>query len=91
VLTRADRPNAEEVLGVVCDALAVVLEVDPNGVSRATNLADLGVDSLSLVEVAEIVEEQVATHAHAPFVIPDSELASMCTVGDVADSVLARL
>jgi len=91
VLTRAERPTADEVLGVVCDALAVVLEVDREGLSRTSSFADLDVDSLALVEVAEIVEEQLAPFASAPFVIPDADLESLRTVGEVVDYVLARM
>ena len=91
MLTRAERPTADEVLGVVCDALALVLEVDPSGLSRASAFRDLEVDSLALVEVAEIVEGQLAPYAHAPFVIPDADLESLATVGQAVDYVLAKL
>jgi acyl carrier protein len=91
VLTRADRPSAEEVLGVVRDALALVLEVDSRQLTAASGFADLDVDSLALVEVAEIVEEQLAPFMPAPLVIPDADLESLATVGQVVDYVLARL
>jgi acyl carrier protein len=91
VLTRADNPTAEGVLGVVRDALAVVLEIDPAQVTAASALVDLDADSLALVEVAEIVEEQLAPFAAAPFVIPDADLEALATVGQVVDYVLARL
>jgi acyl carrier protein len=91
VLTRADRPTAEKVLGVVRDALTMVLEIDPGRVSADSVLAELDVDSLALVEVAEIVEEKLAPYASAPFVIPDSDLESLATVGQTVDYVLARL
>ena len=91
MLTRADRPTAEEVLGVVRDALALVLEVDPRQLTAASGFADLDVDSLALVEVAEIVEEQLAPSLPAPLVIPDADLESLATVGQVVDYVLARL
>jgi acyl carrier protein len=91
VLTRADNPTAEGVLGVVRDALAVVLEIDPAQVTPASTLASLDADSLALVEVAEIVEEQLAPYAAVPFFIPDADLESLATVGQVVDYVLARL
>jgi acyl carrier protein len=91
VLTRAERPTADEVLGVVCDALALVLELDRSGLSRTSAFRDLEVDSLALVEVAEIVEEQLAPYARAPFAIPDSDLESLTTVGQAVDYVLARM
>ena len=91
MLIRADRPTAEEILGVVRDALALVLEVDPRRLTAESAFADLDVDSLALVEVAEIVEEEFAPYAPAPLVIPDADLESLATVGHVVDYVLARL
>ena len=91
MLTRAERPTADEVLGVVRDALSVVLEIDPTRVTADSVLADLDSDSLALVEVAEIVEEQLAPLAAEPLVIADSDLEKLATVGQAVDYVLARL
>ena len=91
MLTRAESPTAEEVLGVFRDALALVLEIDASGVTSATVFADVEVDSLALVEVAEIVEERLAPYSQQPFVIPDADLGSLTTVGEAVDYVLARL
>ena len=91
MLTRAERPTAEEVLGVVRAALALVLEIDAAAVSRDSAFAGLGADSLALVEVAEIVEEHLAPYAHQPIVIADSDLEGFTTVGEAVDYVLARL
>jgi acyl carrier protein len=91
VLTRAERPSAEQVLGVVCDAVALVLELDPAQLTRESSFADLHADSLALVEVAEIVEEQLTPFAREPFVIHDADLESMQSIGQAADYALARL
>ena len=91
MLTRAERPTAEEVLGVIRDALVLVLEIDPTGIDRDSAFAAMDADSLALVEVAEIVEEQLAPYALEPFVIPDSDLEGFSTVGQAVDYVLARL
>jgi acyl carrier protein len=91
VQTRVGRLSAEEVAGIVIDALAVVLELDPARLTRSTALAELGVDSLALVEVAEIVEERLARVAPPGFRFPDAELEAMRTVGDIADYASARL
>jgi acyl carrier protein len=91
VLTRADRPTAEAVLGVVRAALGVVLEIDPAHVTADSAFADLEVDSLALVEVAEIVEEQLAPHTAQPLVVPDADLESLATVGQAVDYLMARL
>ncbi|MDQ1705388.1 MAG: acyl carrier protein [Frankiaceae bacterium] len=91
MLSRTDRPSAEDVLGVVRAAVATVLEVDPAGIDRATAFGDLKADSLALVELAEIVEERLAPFAPAPFRIPDADLEALVTVGEAVDYALARL
>jgi acyl carrier protein len=81
-----------EVLDVVRMAVARVLEIDPSTVSRATSFAaDLHADSLALVEVVEILEEELAPRARAGFRIDDDDIEDMATVGDAVDYVLARL
>ena len=87
MLTRASRPTEADVLDVVRHAVAVVLEVDPAAIDRASTLADLKVDSLALVEMAEILEERFAPALR----IPDSELEALSTIGDAVDLTLARL
>jgi acyl carrier protein len=91
VTIRADRLAAEDVLGVVRSAVSVVLEVDPDSVERSTVLRDIGVDSLALVAIAEIVEERVSGQAGRPLHIPDTDLERMLTVGDTVDYVIARI
>ena len=87
----ADRLTDDDVLNVVRDAVALVLEVDPATVDRQTNFAALDADSLALVEVAEIVEEQLAPYASSGFTIPDRDLEALATVGDAVDYATARL
>ena len=78
-------------LTVVRDALAVVLEIDSGTVGRDSRLDDLRVDSLALVELAEIVEERLASTTGREIRIPDSDLERLTTVGDAVDAALARL
>ena len=89
--TSAAPLHADAVLGVVREAVSIVLEVDPGAVRPDTELAALNADSLALVEIAEIVEEQLRPHANGIFRIPDRDLEALCTVGDAVDYVLARL
>jgi acyl carrier protein len=76
-----------EVFGLVRDALATVLERDPAGITPTTTLAELGADSLALVEVAEITEEQLAERIGRRLHIPDADLEAFRTVADAADYV----
>lgn len=73
------------------DAVSTVLEVDPRRIDRRTAFADLAIDSLALVEVADIVEERLASYARQPFRIQDSELEMLVTVGEAVDLALAHL
>jgi acyl carrier protein len=86
----AGRPTPDDVLALVRDAVATVLERDPAELDRSTLLVDLDADSLALVEVAEIVEERLSVWA--PGVrIPDEELERFRTVGDAVDYAVGRL
>ena len=82
----------EQVLDVVRRAVATVLELDPAGVGRSTSFkADLSADSLALVEIVEIVEEELAPQARPGFHIDDEDLDGLTTVGEAVDYALARL
>lgn len=82
----------DEVLAVVQGAVAVVLEVEPATVTRATRFKDdLRADSLALVEIVEIVEETLAPQARPGFHIEDEDLDALTTVGEAVDYAVARL
>jgi acyl carrier protein len=81
-----------EVLGVVQQAVATVLERDPASVTRETRFReDLQADSLALVEIVEIVEETLAPLARPGFHIEDEDLDGLATVGEAVDYAMARL
>ena len=82
----------EQVLEVVQRAVATVLELDPSSVGRSTSFkGDLKADSLALVEIVEIVEEELAPQARPGFHIDDEDLDGLTTVGEAVDYALARL
>ena len=84
--------TADEVLAVLQEAVATVLERDPASVTRETRFAeDLQADSLALVEVVEIVEERLAPLGPAGFHIEDEELDGLTTVGEAVDLALSKL
>lgn len=86
------RLTAAEVLAVVQQAVATVLEVEPSSVRRETSFtADLQADSLALVEIVEIVEEALAPRARPGFHIEDDDLDALTTVGAAVDYAVARL
>jgi acyl carrier protein len=82
----------EEVFDLLRQALGRVLEIDPQTVTRATRFReDLQADSLALVEVVEILEEQLAPLARPGFHIDDDDLERLSTVGDAVDYTAGRL
>lgn len=82
----------EQVLAVVQQAVATVLEVDPATVRRGTSFTtDLKADSLALVEIVEIVEEELALQARPGFHIDDEDLDALRTVGEAVDLAVSLL
>jgi acyl carrier protein len=79
------RVERQDIFALVRDALAIVLERDPATITADTTLAELAADSLALVEVAEIVEEQLAARTGHRLHIPDADLEAFRTVGAAAD------
>jgi acyl carrier protein len=83
--------SPDQVLDVVRAAVVTVLEVDPAGVGRETRFReDLEADSLALVEIVEVVEEELSASAPG-FAVADEELDGLTTVGEAVDLALARL
>jgi len=81
----------ELVLAVVQQAVATVLEVDPATVRRGNSFTtDLKADSLALVEIVEIVEEELALQAPG-FHIDDEDLDALRTVGEAVDLAVSLL
>lgn len=84
--------SPDEVLEIVRSAVVTVLEVDPSTVDRDSRLVeDLRADSLALVEIVEIVEEQLMPLAPPGFRIADEDLDAIATVGEAVDYAVARL
>ena len=80
-----------DVLPVICQAVATVLEVPADSVVPAQHFADdLAADSLALVEIVEIVEE-VLSNARPGFVIDDVDVDGFVTVQLLLDYCQARL
>ena len=83
--------TADDVMDLVRAAIVRVLEVVPASVTRDTRLVeDLRADSLALVEIVEIVEEQIVA-AVPGFAILDEDLDDIETVAQAVDYAVARL
>lgn len=80
-----------EILQLVQDRLADILEIDPSQVSEGDSFAeDLHADSLALIELVEALEEELGERS-VGFRIEDDDLEDLKTVRDAVDYVIARL
>lgn len=77
--------SREEILNALKDITVTVLGASPDAVTeKASFKDDLDADSLDLVEVVMAVEERF------DIAIPEEDLASIGTVGEAIDVVLAK-
>ncbi|MGC2169655.1 MAG: acyl carrier protein [Acidimicrobiales bacterium] len=82
-----DRAAIEE---LVRDQLAEILEKSPDDIPENVTFADLGADSLALIELVEALEDNLATYA-AGFHIDDEDLEGLTTVSDAVNYVALKL
>jgi acyl carrier protein len=84
-LTRSD------VLEIVRNQLAEILEIDAAGITESSSFADdLDADSLALIELVEALEEELRDRVSG-FRIDDEDLEDLRTVRDAVDYVSAKL
>ncbi|MBL89920.1 MAG: phosphopantetheine-binding protein [Actinomycetota bacterium] len=80
----------DEVLDLVRERLADILEIDPAGIAEGAAFADdLGADSLALIELVEALEEELSERS-VGFRIDDDDLEDLRTVRDAVDYVVSR-
>jgi acyl carrier protein len=81
----------DDVFAVIRERLAEILEIDEDVITRTSSFADdLGADSLALIELVEVLEEDIGERT-VGFTFDDEDLAELRTVGDAVDYVMARL
>ena len=81
----------DEVLALVRDRLADILEIEPSDIAEGASFADdLDADSLALIELVEGIEEELADRA-VGFRIEDEDLEDLRSVRDAVDYVVAKL
>jgi acyl carrier protein len=79
-----------EILNIVRDRLADILEIDPSAITEGQSFVDdLDADSLALIELVEALEEQLNDRL-PNFRIDDEDLEDLKTVRDAVDYVLER-
>ena len=83
--------SRDEVLELVRNQLADILEIEPDAIGESSSFAeDLNADSLALIELVEALEEELADKV-AGFRIDDEDLEDLRTVRDAVDYVSAKL
>ena len=79
-----------EVLQIVRDRLADILEIDPSTISEGQSFSDdLEADSLALIELVESLEEELSDRT-VGFRVEDEDLEDLKTVRDAVDYVHER-
>jgi acyl carrier protein len=80
-----------EVLELIRDRLADILEIEPSQIQEGDSFADdLDADSLALIELVEALEEELSERS-VGFRIEDEDLEDLKSVRDAVDYVVARL
>lgn len=82
--------DRDEILQIVRDRLADILEIEPDSISEGQSFVDdLDADSLALIELVEALEEEVGERT-VNFRIEDEDLEDLKTVRDAVDYVHER-
>jgi acyl carrier protein len=86
-----DKMDRDEVLNLIRDRLADILEIEPDTIKEGDSFVDdLDADSLALIELVEGLEEEIGERT-VGFRIEDEDLEDLKTVRDAVDYVVARL
>jgi len=81
----------DEVLGMIRERLADILEIEPTAISEGASFADdLNADSLALIELVEALEEELSERS-VGFRFDDDDLDDLRSVRDAVDYVVSRL
>jgi len=81
----------DEVLALVRDRLADILEIEPTDIGEGDSFVDdLDADSLALIELVEALEEELGERS-VGFRIEDEDLEDLRSVRDAVDYVVAKL
>ncbi len=83
--------GCDEVLEIVRDRLADILEIEPTAINEGDSFADdLDADSLALIELVEALEEELGERS-VGFRFDDDDLDDLKSVRDAVDYVVSRL
>lgn len=81
----------DEVLALLQERLAEILEIDERRITRAARFADdLDADSIAIIQLVESMEAELGERT-VGFRIEDEDLADLETVGEAVDYMVLRL
>ncbi len=81
----------DEVVAIVCDRVAEILEAPIEQVTLNTAFArDLDADSLGLIELVSVLEEEFGDRT-VGFSFDDEDLADLETVNDAVEYIVVKL
>lgn len=87
----AGQIDRDEVLRVIKEQLADILERDPSTINEGDSFAeDLHLGSLELIELVEAIEEEFGERSDG-FRVEDEDLEDLKSVRDAVDYVVSRL
>ena len=77
-------PTADEVRTLIVDELCELADLKPEEITADATLEDLDIDSLDLVELAQIVEERYEVR------LERDDFKDVSTVGGAIDTIVNR-
>lgn len=90
-MSNDDAVDPAEIERLIRERLAEILEIDESTITAQSRFAeDLEADSLALIELVEILEEELGERT-VGFSIDDDDLGDLHTVAEARDYVVARL
>jgi len=89
--TVSEQLSRDDVLGIIRNRLAEILELEPSEIGEGDSFQDdLDADSLALIELVEAIEEELGER-NIEMRIEDDDLEDLKTVRDAVDYVVGRL
>ncbi len=80
----SDNPNPEEVRQLIIDELSQLADLKPEEIKSEATLEDLDIDSLDLVELAQIIEERYDVR------LEREDFKDVTTVGAAIEAIISR-
>ena len=77
--------TADQVTNTILEELAKLCELEASELSREATFEELDIDSLDLVELAQVIEERYGTE------LQPEDLKGVETLGEAIDAIVGRV